>query len=391
MRIVNIEDYFHPDTGYQINILAKFFARMGHEVHIVTSEINKVPNHLLAFFGSKNIESRDEEYSNKYNVMIHRRPSYGFYSGRAIYRRGFYSYINSLKPDILFIHGNDTLNAMHWLLKDKKNRYPIVMDSHMLSMATNNKFASLYRFFYRRVFAPIIIRRNIPVIRTQNDPYVWEKLGIPLKQAPWISVGSDTMLFHPDAEARRKFREEHSISEDEFVIVYAGKLDESKGGLLLANAIKEKFNSNKNIVFLIVGDAKGNYGSEVEKTLSESENRVLRFPTQRYTDLAKFYQASDLAVFPKQCSLSFYDVQACGLPVISENNNINIERCSHGNGWTFISGDLNDLILAINKVLRMSPEELKVASKNAFHFVDTNYNYRNLAREYETILLSVAQ
>lgn len=31
----------------------------------------------------------------------------------------------------------------------------------------------------------------------------------------------------------------------------------------------------------------------------------------------------------------FFDVQACGLPVISENMNINGERCSHNNGYNF--------------------------------------------------------
>src|SRR5699024_1833755 len=103
----------------------------------------------------------------------------------------------------------------------------------------------------------------------------------------------------------------NSIAEDAFVILYAGKLDESKGGKLLAEALREPLKTDRAVVFLVVGNTSGSYGAEVETLFQTSKNRVLRFPTQRYADLAPFYQAADLAVFPRQCSLSFYDVQAC--------------------------------------------------------------------------------
>ena len=35
-------------------------------------------------------------------------------------------------------------------------------------------------------------------------------------------------------------------------------------------------------------------------------------------------------------------MQACGLPVVFENNNINIDRASHHNGMTFLAGDVDD-------------------------------------------------
>jgi len=59
---------------------------------------------------------------------------------------------------------------------------------------------------------------------------------------------------------------------------------------------------------LVVGNSPDSeYGNLVEDTFRRSENRVIRFPTQKYTELPRFYQVADLAVFPKQCSLSFYD------------------------------------------------------------------------------------
>ncbi|MBP3538478.1 MAG: glycosyl transferase, partial [Oscillospiraceae bacterium] len=70
MRIIQLESFFHPDAGYKINILAKYFAKMGHESIIITSELDKIPDYLTSFFGRENIEVRDREYEQKYNVKI---------------------------------------------------------------------------------------------------------------------------------------------------------------------------------------------------------------------------------------------------------------------------------------------------------------------------------
>ena len=99
----------------------------------------------------------------------------------------------------------------------------------MLEMAATNKFNKLFRWFYRHFFAPKLIKHGILVIRTQNDPYVEKCLGVPLEQAPWISIGSDTMLFKPDDETKRQFRQKYDIPQNAFVVLYAGKLDKNKG------------------------------------------------------------------------------------------------------------------------------------------------------------------
>ena len=70
MKVVNVEDFFHPDAGYQINILSKYLVALGHEVTIITSEMEKVPTTLTSFFGRENIEGRDQAYSNQYGVKI---------------------------------------------------------------------------------------------------------------------------------------------------------------------------------------------------------------------------------------------------------------------------------------------------------------------------------
>ena len=258
----------------------------------------------------------------------------------------------------------------------------------MLEMASRNPLRSLFRSYYRNFITPIIVCWWT-VIRTQDDNYVNRCLGIPEDQTPFISFGTDTSIFFPDNEVKLRFRNKYGISSDDFVVVYTGKLGEAKGGKLLAKAFIEEFNVNKKIVLIVVGNTKGDdYGNEVEELFSKSKNRIIRFPTQKYTDLPQFYQAADLSVFPKQCSLSFYDAQACGLPVIAEDNNINIDRLKHGNGFTFKAGDINDFREKILKCVDMDETEFKQMKKNAYNYVRDNYDYKNIAEQYTNILVN---
>lgn len=383
--IVNIEDFFHPDAGYQINILSKYMVMEGYKVYILTAQLEKIPEHLTSFFGKDNIEEKDKQFYQKTGVKIIRIPVRRYISGRVIYTNELEKMVSKINPDIIYVHGNDTFVGMQYIWNVRKYRGKLLSDSHMLEMASVNPLKKVYRICYKLFITPKIKKYNIPVIRTQDDDYVERCLGIPIKQCPFISFGTDTLLFHPSECAKEKFRSENKIGENAIVIIYAGKLDESKGGKFLAEAFKEKF-ENKEVVLVVVGNAVGDYGAEVEGILGKSENRIFRFPTQSYMDLAQFYQVADLAVFPKQCSLSFYDVQASGLPVISEDNNINVDRCRFGNGINFEAGSIGSFREAIQRCVSMSKDELNEMSKCAVQYIERDYDYKEIAKRYMSVI-----
>lgn len=386
MRIVQIEDFFHPDAGYKINILSKYFVKMGHDTTIITSELDRMPDYLTRFFGRENIAERDAEYERRYGVRIIRRPIRGYVSGRSIYKGNVAKFVNSLEPDVLFVHGNDTAVGI-WLLRHLKElNCPVVMDNHMVEMASENPLRNVYRAYYKRFIAPIIIKNNIPVIRAMNDDYVEKCLGVPLDMAPWISYGSDMLLFHPDKAEREAFRRENGISDEAFVVTFAGKLDENKGGKLLAELCCREIKTDREIVYLFIGNSVGEYGAEVEKRLKDSKYRLLRFPTQKYSDLARFYQASDLGLIAKQASLNFFDMQACGVPMLTEGNHLNRERSSCGNAWLFKPDSADDFAAKLTEIVNLDPKELAKASESAYNFVKEYYDYDKKAQEYMDII-----
>ena len=391
MRIIYIDDFFHPDAGYQDNILSKYWVDFGHEVYIVTSEIAKIPEGLTKFFDCNEIEKKDRDFEQKYGVKIIRIPLITYKSGRSIYSLKIFRIIKEINPDVVFVNGNDSLIGMQLTWKNRhRYKYALVLDSHMLEMASQNPLRHVFRMFYKHFLTPIIIKKKIPIVRTQDDDYVFRCLGIPIEQCPWISFGTDTIRFHPDEEQRKIFREKYRISEDAFVVIYAGKLSENKGATLLAKATQMFYKADREIIFVIVGNSEGEYGEYVEKELRKAVHRIIRFPTQKYENLALFYQAADVAVYPKQCSLSFFDVQACGVPVIFENNNINIDRSKYGNAVTFHSEDLQSFTERICAIANMDKTQYQCLKENAITYINSNFKYKDKAKEYiklfETVL-----
>lgn len=388
MKILHWDEMFHPTFGYQINVLTKYQVLQGHDVTIFTTE--NIENHpTFSNFANKiDIEKEDKKFTEKYGVKIVRLPIYRVISGRAIYKPGFIKKIINQNPDILMCHTNDTLSGMWITLKHKKLNMPIVFDNHMLEMASKNPLNKLFRFFFRKIITPVIIENNFKVIKTQDDNYVNKHLGIPSFLTPFISFGTDTTIFQPDAINRKNFREKHNISEDDFVISYIGKLTEAKGSKVLGEAVKKKFSSNKKIKFIIVGNATTDYEVEAKEMLEKSENEILFFSTQKYTDLPKFYQASELCLFPKQSSLSFYDAQATGLPVVLEDNSLNITRLKFNNGLVFEANNPLDLRKKIIDIIEMQETDYKKMSKNAYYRTIKNYDYKKIAQEYTDLMIT---
>jgi glycosyltransferase involved in cell wall biosynthesis len=388
MKIALFEDFFHPSAGYNINVLSKYLSKDGHEIVIFTSEINKSPKKLLDFFDANNIEEMDLEFSRKYRVEIIRLKTLFFFSGRAIIRLKHLNLIRKHSPDIIFVSGNDTFVGILFTLLYFTLGIPLLFNSSMVEMASENRFSKLFRLFYKKFITPIIVKNRIITIRSQDDPYVNEFLGIPFELAPFISFGVDLELFKP-IKNKAIIRENLGVPKDAFVFIYAGKLNESKGFSLLVEALMIPFNSNRKACFLIVGDTdKSNVGI-LHELIHTSPNTVIHFPTQQYERLSDFYAMSDVALFPRQISLSFYNAQGCGLPVIAEENNVNKDRLSHGNGFTFEYGNSHDMFQKMIYLLNMENIDYSKMSKNAYNYAVKNFDYRKLIGQYERIFDSV--
>ena len=383
MRILHVDETFHPAFGYQCNPLAKFQAKQGNDVTIITVEAK----HLYPVYrefgdNGEHLPEQDAEYERVSGVRVVRVPARGYVLGRLIYDyRALFSAIEAAHPDAMMVHCLETLTSVRLLFR-YSGEIPMVFDSHMLSMASKNPLAPIYDRCFRAFVTPKIKQGSYTVVKTQDDDYVTSHLGIPDNQARFISFGTDTDLFCPNRDAKTLFCKEKGLPEDCLVVVSTGKLTEVKGGMIFADAVKRKFDSSREVVVVVLGGFADSYQQRVREVLGESENRVFFYPVQQYLNLPYFYQIADVSVFPRQCSMSFYDSEACGTPVISEDNGVNKERNSHGNGLCFSAGDVDSLRGAIQRFARMDKAEYEGYSTNARNYVVKSYGYESIAALY---------
>ena len=75
------------------------------------------------------------------------------------------------------------------------------------------------------------------------------------------------------------------------------------------------------------------------------------------------------------------------MPVVSEDNNINIDRLKYGNGLNFRLGDVEDFKKKIMCYIELDDEKFNKIKENAYNFVVNNYDYKVIARRYTDILI----
>lgn len=394
MRIVHVDDNFMPTIGFQTNFLAKYAVRHGHEVIIVASDSIRYWTDS-GFFPREmadNLARYDEEFRVKYGARIIRVKSHRRILNRELLTGKVFKTVRGLKPDVALVHYCDALTGVRFAMKAKRLPYPIVSDCHMVEAAASQKAEArnLFHKLYKRFITPMFKRNAIPVIAVVEDvkAYCINKYGMTPDMLPVMPLAADTMLFQPDTEARKNFRSQHGIAEDDFVCVYTGKIQPSKKVHLLANAFKSGYQGHGEAVLVVVGSGSGEYSDKVKAALDESGNRVLRFPTQDVENLAQFYQAADVAVWPGACSLSFYDAQACSLPVVAERISANEERIQpeFNNGMLYEQNDENGLRTAIENLYNMDRSALRAMGQNGRKIVLERYDYDKVAFDVEELM-----
>ena len=391
MKILHVEAEYIHGLGYQVNLLSKYMAKLGHEVIILSTELDVVRPHQKSYI--TNIKDHvDDYYSGSSNIRIIRMPCVGILSDRHIWSFKVFDKIKKINPDIIFLHDNDTLVSILYLTFFlKKHQIPLITDSHMVAIASRNKFAKLFQFVYRKIVTPIIIRNNIYVVRTVNDDYILKVFNIPKRLAPVISFGSDVEKFKPNDIRKKQLRIKYGIPLENRVFIYTGKLSKDKNGLFLANSLLEPFILNSNnakISFLIVSSVNDDYGNKVEETFRKSSNTIIRIPFVDHNELADLILTADVAIIHYAASLTYFDYLASGLPVIWSDIEINVRRSDERFVDLFENMNLNSLRDKINYYIRLDNEELSRKSKMARDFAVKNYSYDSITNQFMNVMIS---
>ncbi|PUU88408.1 glycosyltransferase family 4 protein [Halanaerobium sp.] len=323
MKIIHVEDYFDPTAGYQINELLYASKDFDNEVYLITSDD-------MSPFHKKVDICQDEKFENKTDVKIIRLKSLFKLSSRLILK-DFIKTIKNIKPDVIFMHGIADFKDL--ILLKRKQDFKIVRDCHMSWVAAKNKFRKPFYFFYKLTFANIINKTDkyhkIYALGNEELEYL-HNIGIKDKKTDFLPHGFNDDIMYYDKKQRQKIRKKFNL-DNNIVISYIGKLNESKRPDLLINIINEldkEFINTYNISLLFIGPQNKKYMNLFNRKLNslnfELEYRVE--DSKPFRELRKYFSASDIMIFPKQTTLSSIHAQICGCPVIMEDHKSNRER-----------------------------------------------------------------
>jgi glycosyltransferase involved in cell wall biosynthesis len=169
-------------------------------------------------------------------------------------------------------------------------------------------------------------------------------LGVPSHKIDVCPLGVDTELFHPiqnqaDRDTRNRLRSQFGFSATDIVCIYTGRFSEDKNPLLLAQAVAHLVAAGEPFRGLFIGN-----GAQAAAISSFAGCVVHEFvPVHQ---LADYFHAADIGVWPTQESMSMLDAAACGLPIVV-NDTLRATERIEGNGITYQLNDRESLVRAL--------------------------------------------
>jgi glycosyltransferase involved in cell wall biosynthesis len=397
VKIAVVSAFYSEGMGYSENCLPKALAKLGHDVHLVTSDLNVFANSAdyektyASFLGS----ARQSIGSKSIDGYTAHRLKSTLISGY-VRIKGLSSKIREISPDIVHCTEIASLQTFSLAASKPMSRFRLFTENH--------QHLSIVKPFLKQPggnlfqWATYRLTRTLPTylaslavekcyVIAPDCAYVAQKFyGVPKSKIRLQSLGTDTDLFRPattaaDLTQRNACRWALGYNDTDIVCVYTGRFTKDKNPLLLAKAID--FLSVKDARFhgLFIGE-----GAQREAIEATRNSKVEPFMT--HNKLAEFYRAADVAVWPTQESMSMLDAAASGLPLIVSRNIGEYDRVD-GNGRVFEENSVEDLIGVLgsfaSKAVRLQyglAGTAKMANK---------YSWLSVARAYEFDYLAARQ
>ena len=389
IKIVHIEDRFHPDMGYQLNFTAKYHSS-DFEMHIITSDSLILWNHYKTLTPEE-IAKKDRDFEKKYGVTIHRLPTkYEKKNGYNLLMSGITKKIYTLKPDVLFIHAIESYTAFLLLNKNVLFQdFLVCCDTHTLyNQFKKTFFENLYFSIFKMIIIPKLNKFNSLVFYTalENKEILIKQYGISKENIYPYLIGTDNYMFYTNIKSGNELRGKLGIKNTKKVILYAGKFNFPKSPHLLVEAlIKIEEELPEYVLVMVGGKNKDYFNKYFNHNISLKKGRIIILDAVDVSQLNAFYNMADIVVFPKENTLSALDCQLSGTPVIMEDDLTNRKRLQKG-GFTYKPGNIKDLGKKI-KILLKSTDLRKKLGEEGQLFIFENYSYKNIIKSMEKVIV----
>lgn len=399
MRIAILFYSFPRDMGYSNTMLARYLARLGADVHYITTD-------LPVYHKSRDARSAYSQFSADVTMTPGQSERYDGYTVHCIGHRyvlgvpiftGLLDKLRQIQPDVVQLF----INAGWAPLQTAAAKMALGFSLFSAAHTTVSIFPLARRrtrywdpAWIANLIARVIPGRLVSVITercyaaTTDCAEVAKRFyGMPASKIVLSPLGVDTHNFHParsreELDERPRLRRELGFADDDLVCIYTGQFTDAKNPLVLAQAIALLRSQGMSVRGLFIGN-----GPQNEAIAACDGCTVLPFRPHR--ELPPYYRAADIGVWPTQESMSMLDAAGCGLPIIVNDTLLAKERIE-GNGIMYRlndSDDLADKIRTLNDVARRVQLGNTGASRIAELFSWSAIARRRLA-DYEAAVAS---
>jgi glycosyltransferase involved in cell wall biosynthesis len=349
MIIIHVINYFSVNHKYQEYYLAKEQLKQGHQVHFITSErmnpIYDYGNTVKNLYGERFISAG---FCEEEGMFIHRLPVRMEKQAR-VWLKGLKKKVHEINPDVIICHGLAQIITVQVLNLSTKAK--IIIDEHMVmndyvNRPLNILMLRLFSFFFKK---KILKKAHSIIGISDSSMLVLQKFyGIRSNKLRMIPLGVNTDIFKKDSQLRQKCRDRVQVKENELLITYTGKITPYKKVHLIIDALND-YDGPQKPVILLVGNISKDYTTTIESKIRSSKFRCIHISAIAHELLPEIYNATDIAVWPDNQTISTLDATACGVPIICSN--FLTERYSHQNGIGVIPGSLISLRKALFKLI----------------------------------------
>lgn len=395
VRIAYVADFVSTKLGYQEFLLAKWSARHGHEVHLITSDLNPpAPDYTKSFEPLLGPRKLAVGTTTEEGVRIHRLEGYGEIRSR-IALRGLGPLLRSLAPDVVFIHGTMSAAIFSGARFASATKTPVFADNHMVFSVQDDTPAGRLTYSIARIvmrkYLSNRIRRFYGVAEECCD-FLVEAQGVPPGQVALLPLGVDTDLFEFDPVGRHRLRSDWGVPESAIVIGQTGKMDGTKEPQTLARAAAEVMQVRPDVWTVFVGGGPQSERDAIREIMASRGllDRVRMVPPVQVQELASVFSALDVVVYPGATSMSALEAAACGRAVIMNDLPASRWRASMGVGLTFPLGDTSALAAMLGRLVD-DPRKCAEIGTEAQSAVLREFSYDRVAHELEEDMRSYTQ
>lgn len=405
LTILVLTHYYPPEMGgaaARIHGLSRWLVNYGHHVTVITGFPN-YPAGVMASVYRRKVRLREEmEAVTVIRTWVHassHRNSFGRLSNYLSFAVS--SILTGItlqrRYDVILASSPPLFTGVSGLILSRIRRIPFVFDIRDLwpDVAVDSGAFRSTDLFVRiaRKVAHLLYRKAshlTPVTRSKCQKVALE--GVDREKITLVSNGVDLDMINTRraTDWRRKFNLEGC-----FVAAYTGLIGIAQGvGVIVAAA--DRLRHNGDIHFLIVGDGVER-NALIKRAAELALENVTFVPSQPRETVPAILAASDLVLVPLVSSKlidavpsKLMEAWSCRKPVALIAGGEPAELVKEASGGVVVpAGDSERLAQTVTDLWH-DGKVLEQYGDNGYSYVCKHFDRRNLAREMETVLLSVS-